>query len=120
VTVIPQRGQALGLNHGLGKHNFQPSKLLIRTYRQISIAMSPFEVGKYILTSALFVLSLFFALRLLFAHDLRRDAWRSTVKHTVYISRAKFKVWSILLGWFCLFVALLVAYFQIDRLITNQ
>jgi 4-amino-4-deoxy-L-arabinose transferase-like glycosyltransferase len=82
--------------------------------------MSPFGVAKYILTSALFVVSLFFALRLLFAHDMRRDAWRSTVKRYVYISRAKFKVWSILLGWILLFVALSVAYFQIDQIITNQ
>jgi hypothetical protein len=93
---------------------------LIHNHRQIAIAMSPFGVAKYIFTSALFVVSLFFALRLLFAHDMRRDAWRSTVKHYVYISRNKFKVWSILLGWILLFVALFVAYFQIDGLITNQ
>lgn len=82
--------------------------------------MSPFGVAKYIFTSALFVVSLFFALRLLFAHDRRREAWRSTVKNYVYISRNKFKLWSILLGWILLFVALTVAYFQIDRIITNQ
>jgi hypothetical protein len=82
--------------------------------------MSPLGVARYILTAAVFVISLFFAMRLIFAHDMRREVWRSVVKRYVYFSQSKFKVWSITLGWIFLFIALWVAYLEIDQLITNS
>lgn len=81
--------------------------------------MSPIGVARYILTAAIIVVSMFFALRLLFAHDFLRETWRSMVKRYFYINRGQFKAWSILLGWLFLFIALTVAYFEIDRLITD-
>jgi 4-amino-4-deoxy-L-arabinose transferase-like glycosyltransferase len=82
--------------------------------------MSPIGVAKYILTAAVLVLSMFFGLRLLFAHDMRREAWRSVVKRYVYLSRNRFKSVTILLGWLFLFLALYVAFMQIDKLVTGD
>ena len=82
--------------------------------------MSLVGVFKYILTSAVFVVSLLLSLRMIFAHDLRRETWRSTVKRYIHVSRARFKTWTVLMGWILLLVALSVAYFQIDKLISNQ
>ncbi|NDV61221.1 hypothetical protein G0Q06_02015 [Puniceicoccales bacterium CK1056] len=79
--------------------------------------MSPFGVAKSIFDAALLVLSIFFAFRLLFAHEARRDEWRSVVKRRVYIGRPNFKRLSILLGWIFLFIAIFLTYRQIDKLV---
>ena len=82
--------------------------------------MSPIGIARYIFFSAVLVISLFLSLRLLFAHDMRREAWRSVAKRHFYMGRKRFKAATLLLGWILLFVALTVAYWQIDELITNQ
>lgn len=82
--------------------------------------MSPIGIARYIFFSAVLVISLFLSLRLLFANEMRRDAWRSVAKRHVYISRKRFKMLTLLLGWVLLFIALTVAYWQIDELIANQ
>jgi len=79
--------------------------------------MSPIGVAKYILTAAVLVLSMFFGLRLLFAHDIRREAWRSEVKRYAYFSQKRFKTLTLLLGWGFLLLALYVAFLQVDKLV---
>lgn len=81
--------------------------------------MSLIGVARYIVFSGIFVISLFLGLRMLFAHDMRRDAWRSTVKRYIYISRPRFKLWTIIFGWLLLFIALFVAWNQIDQILTQ-
>jgi hypothetical protein len=81
--------------------------------------MSPFGVARSIFDAALLVMSLFFSLRLLFAHDMRREAWRSFIKRHVYVSQKNFKRLSILFGWLLLFVAIYLAYLQIDKLVAK-
>lgn len=80
--------------------------------------MSPVAVAKYVFDAAILVLSFFFAFRLLFAHDMRRHAWRSVVKRRVYISQPNFKRLTILFGWIFLFIAIFLTYRQIDRLVS--
>jgi hypothetical protein len=79
--------------------------------------MNPIGVAKYIFSAAALVLSAFFALRLLFAHDMRREAWRSIVKRYIYFSQQRFKLLTILLGWIFLLLALYLTYLQIDQLV---
>lgn len=79
--------------------------------------MSPIGVARSIFDAALLVLSLFFALRLLFAHEERRHEWRSIVKRRVYISQPAFKRITITLGWLFLFIAIYLSYRQIDNLV---
>jgi hypothetical protein len=81
--------------------------------------MSPFGVAKSIFDAALLVMSLFFALRLIFAHELRRETWRSFVKRHVYISQKSFKLLTILFGCLFLFIAIYLAYLQIDKLVAK-
>lgn len=83
------------------------------------LPMSPFGVARSIFDAALLVMSLFFAIRLLFAHDMRREAWRSFVKRHVYINQKNFKRLSIGLGWLLLFVAIYFAYLQVDKLVAK-
>lgn len=81
--------------------------------------MIPLGAIRYILISAVFVLSFFFALRLLIAHDMRREAWRHYVKNKVYLSRRQFKALTILMGWMFLFIALGTAYYEMDRFMAS-
>lgn len=75
--------------------------------------MLPIAAIKYIFYSGVLVVSFFFAIRCLFAHDLRREAWRTQIKRRVYISRTGFKRLTIRFGWLSLFISLYVAYFLI-------
>jgi|GEM_PF-2208452 len=75
--------------------------------------MLPLAAIKYIFYSGVLVISFFFAIRCLFAHDLRREAWRTQIKRRVYISRTGFKRLTIGFGWLSLFISLYVAYFLI-------
>lgn len=75
--------------------------------------MLPLAAIKYIFYSGVLVVSFFFAIRCLFAHDLRREAWRTQIKRRVYISQIGFKRLTIVFGWLCLFISLYVAYFLI-------
>lgn len=79
--------------------------------------MLPIAAIKYIIYSGVLVISFFFAIRCLFAHDLRREAWRTQIERRVYISRTGFKRLSITFGWLCLFISLYVAYYLILDLV---
>lgn len=81
--------------------------------------MIPLGAIIYIIKAAIFVLSLFMGMRLLFAHEMIRETWRSSLRRYVYISSKVFKTLSILLGWVLLLVALTIAYIEIDRLISG-
>jgi NADH:ubiquinone oxidoreductase subunit 5 (subunit L)/multisubunit Na+/H+ antiporter MnhA subunit len=72
--------------------------------------MIPIDVIKYLIVSAGLVLSFFFALRFLFAHDHRRANWHSSVKRHIYMSRDTFKRTTIVLGWLCLLLGLWITY----------
>ena len=79
----------------------------------------PLEAIKYICLSAVIVISLFMGIRLLFAHEMRREAWRSVTKRYIYMSRPRFKTVTLTIGWISLLLALYVAYFQILDLMTD-
>ena len=81
--------------------------------------MIPLGAIKYIIQSGILVISFFFAMRCLFAHEMRLEAWRSMLKHRVYLSRKSFRICTRLLGWLCLFVSLTVAYYLILDLLTD-
>lgn len=81
--------------------------------------MSPIGVARSSFDAALLVISLFFAIRLLFAHDMRREAWRSFVKRHVYINQKNFKRQTIALGWLLLFIAIYLGYLQVDKLVAK-
>jgi hypothetical protein len=72
---------------------------------------------KYILSSAVIVISLFLAFRGLFANDMRREIWRLSVKRRIYISQRRFKTITVTAGWLFLFLALIVAYWEIIGLL---
>ena len=74
---------------------------------------------RYILISAVIVISMFLGLRMIFAHDLRREAWRSFSKRYVYVGRERFKRVTFLTGWLILLLSLWTIYNEIDRLISN-
>lgn len=75
--------------------------------------MIPLGVIRYLFFSTIFVVSLFLGLRCIFAHDRRREAWRTMIKRRFYMSQKSFKLTSICLGWSLLLLSLFVAYFQI-------
>lgn len=81
--------------------------------------MVPIAAIKYLFFSAVLVISLFLSIRCLFANEMRREAWRSAIKHRIYFRASTFKKLTIVLGWFLLFVALYVAYFQILDLLED-
>ena len=78
--------------------------------------MISLEAIKYLLSAAIMVLSFFFAFHCLFAQDVRREAWRLSIKRRIYFSQKRFKALTILAGWLFLFIALSVAYWEILRL----
>ena len=82
--------------------------------------MNPIGAARYLFYAAIIVISLFFGLRLLFAHKVRRENWRDHFKHRFYLSRQQFKVASIGLGCLLVAIGLLVAYFQILGLVENR
>ena len=82
--------------------------------------MIPLGAIRYIIQAAIIVVCLFLGLRFLFAQEMRREAWRSTIKHRIYIAHKPFKVITVLLGWVLLFIALSVAYFQIIGLMDKE
>lgn len=53
--------------------------------------MNPAILIEHFLPAALIVLTFFFSMRCLFAHDLRLEAWRTPVKHRIYVDHATFK-----------------------------
>jgi hypothetical protein len=79
--------------------------------------MIPLGAISYIIYSGIFVVCLFLGIRCLFAHEERRELWRSVIKHRVYVSPKTFKVLTILAGWILLLIALFVAYSQITALL---
>lgn len=79
--------------------------------------MIPLGAIRYVVFSTIFVVCLFVGLRCLFAHEMRRESWRSMIKHRVYINRKRFKVITIVGGWLLLLVALYVAYIQVIALL---
>ena len=81
--------------------------------------MLPIAAIKYIFFSAVLVISLFLSIRCLFASDMRREAWRSGIKHRIYIREKTFKKVTLIIGWVLLFLALYVAYFQILDLLED-
>lgn len=60
--------------------------------------MIPLDAVKYLIFSAIMVVSIFVGIRLIFAHDMRRDEWRSKIKRRIYMSQRRFKRVTILLG----------------------
>ena len=74
---------------------------------------------KYLLSAAIMVLSFFIAFHCLFAHEVRREAWRSVIKRRVYFSQKRFKTVTILIGWVCLLLGLCVAYLEILHLMES-
>ena len=82
--------------------------------------MIPLGAIRYVIKAAIIVVCLFMGLRFIFAHEMRREAWRSNIKHRIYIARQPFKVITILLGYVLLFIALYVAYFQIIGLMDKE
>lgn len=75
--------------------------------------MIPFEAIRYTALSALLVISLFMGLRMILAHDVRREAWRSGIKRFVYLSRPAFRRTTQILGWILFILGLAVAYYTI-------
>lgn len=65
------------------------------------------------------VLSLFVGIRCLFAHEMRREIWRTAIKRYIYFPRARFKIVTMIFGSILLFIGLSVAYFQIIGLLDN-
>ena len=59
------------------------------------------------------VTSFILGIRMIFAHDMRREFWRSTVKRSFYFSQGQFKKVSSVCGWFLLVLSLFVTYYSI-------
>lgn len=81
--------------------------------------MNPIGVAKYILFSAVFVVSLVAGLRLIFAHEVTREGWRNDLKRRVYISRPRFRLVTVSAGLLLLLLALLVALLQVRDLASD-
>jgi hypothetical protein len=79
--------------------------------------MVPLGAVKYTILAAVLVLSVFVGIRFIFAHDMRRETWRSMVKRHVYVSQIRFKRMTIAFGWLLLLFGLSIAYFQILNLL---
>jgi hypothetical protein len=79
--------------------------------------MNPLALVYNIIPSAIIVISFFFAMRCLFVHEMRLEAWRSPVKHIVYVERTTFKWLVSIIGWVCFLIFLMVTYTQIIRLV---
>ena len=72
--------------------------------------MNPIGIARYIVFAGVFVISFFWGLRMIFAHDYRRENWRSTVKRYIYFSQSTFKRVSIASGFLMFCLSLFVAY----------
>ncbi|MGC9450138.1 MAG: hypothetical protein ACP5I4_01710 [Oceanipulchritudo sp.] len=79
--------------------------------------MIPLGAVRYIVHATIIVGCLFVGFRCLFAHDMRREAWRSRIKHRVYISQKRFKLVTLLLGFILVAIGFYVAYLRIIELI---
>lgn len=75
--------------------------------------MNPIALISHMVPSAVIVLSFFFAVRCLFVHEMRLEAWRSPVKHVVYVDRVTFRRLVLAFGCLCLMVFLMASYFQV-------
>ena len=75
--------------------------------------MNPIALISHMLPSAVIVLSFFFAVRCLFVHEMRLEAWRSPVKHVIYVDRVTFRRIILGIGCLCLLVFLMASYFQV-------
>lgn len=82
--------------------------------------MIPIAAIKYIIVAAILVLSIFIGCKMVFASDVKREAWRMVAKRFVYMSQQRFKKVSILVGWLLLLLGLYVAYSQIVDLMGNS
>lgn len=82
--------------------------------------MIPLAAVKYIIVAAVLVLSLFTGLHFIFANDVRREGWRMLLKRYVYVSRKRFKGFTLFIGWLLLLLGLFVAYSQIADLIGSK
>lgn len=81
--------------------------------------MIPLAAIKYTILAGIMVLSLFVGIRCLFAHEVRREMWRTAIKRRIYFSQSRFKIVTMIFGSILLFIGLSVAYFQIIGLIDN-
>ncbi|MEX0326778.1 MAG: hypothetical protein AB3N33_11895 [Puniceicoccaceae bacterium] len=79
--------------------------------------MNPIAIVPYFLPSAVIVLSFFFSVRCLFVHEMRLEAWRSPVKHIIYVDRVTFRRIILIIGCLCLMVFLVASYFQFLQLL---
>ena len=69
------------------------------------------------LPSAVIVLSFFFAVRCLFVHEMRLEAWRSPVKHIIYVGQVAFRRIILATGCLCFLIFLTTTYLQFMKLI---
>ena len=79
--------------------------------------MNPMALITHMIPSAIIVISFFVAVRCLFVHEMRLEAWRAPVKHRIYIDRVTFKRLILAIGCFCLLVFLIVTYQQVLTLL---
>lgn len=82
--------------------------------------MIPFAAIKYLISSAILVVSIFLGLRLLFANDIRREEWRSKIKRRIYMSRERFKRVTVLLGLLLLALGAWMTALQVVGLLENR
>lgn len=77
--------------------------------------MNLLTVSYYMLQSLVLVLSFFLAIRCLFVHEMRLEAWREPVRHHVIrISQPAFRRSVRLIGWISLVVFLATIQYQIS------
>ena len=81
--------------------------------------MVPVAAIKYLFFSAVFVVSLFAAIRCLFANEVQREGWRNSLKHRVCFQRTTFKRLTLVIGWILLLLAMYIAYLQILDLLED-
>ena len=74
--------------------------------------MNTIAIVQYILTSAVLVLSFFFAMRCLFVHEMRLEAWRGCIKHQIYTDRRSFERTIRYIGWTFLMIFIWASFTQ--------
>jgi hypothetical protein len=81
--------------------------------------MNPVEIAIYCLQAGVFVLSLFFGIKILVTPIMEREHWRELLKRRIYFNRKRFQLLLNTLAVALLIVAVYTGYINVRNLLIN-
>lgn len=77
------------------------------------------EIAIYLIYSGIFVLSAFFAIKIMVASNILREHWRDQLKRRFYLSRRQFNLYLNVIAVLLLIIAGFTAYYSLRDIIES-